>query len=258
MRVPICVCAFTLAGYVTVSAFVAHAKPTTHARASLRAHAQTSDTRREFVSDVAKLTVTGAGLGSVIAGTAPQAAHAVDADVVDVRFEVQLSPDKKGSVTVAVHPDWAPKGAERFLTLVDQGFFNDVRFFRVLKGFVAQFGISGDPATAAQWKSAKLSDDPVTQSNSRGTLVFATSGPNTRTTQLFINFGDNAFLDKMGFSPFATITEGMDIVDALYSGYGEGAPRGKGPDQNRLQSKGNTYLQADYPNLSYVISAKRN
>ncbi len=162
----------------------------------------------------------------------------------------------KGAIVITVHREWAPVGADRFYNLVKNGFYDDVRFFRVIPGFMAQFGIHGNPAVAAAWRPAQIKDDPVKQSNKRGFVTFATAGPNTRTTQLFINFGDNAgSLDKQGFAPFGEVTTGMDVVDKIYSGYGEGAPRGKGPDQGRTQSEGNAYLTKEFPRLDYIKSA---
>jgi peptidyl-prolyl cis-trans isomerase A (cyclophilin A) len=161
----------------------------------------------------------------------------------------------KGTFVIEVHRDWAPNGADRFYNLVKNGFYNDVRFFRVLEGFMAQFGINGNPSISAVWRDANIKDDPVKQSNGRGMITFATAGPNTRTTQVFINFGDNAGLDGQGFAPFGKVVSGMDVVDALYSGYGEGAPRGDGPDQGRVQSQGNAYLEKAYPKLDYVKTA---
>src|SRR5208282_4574192 len=150
----------------------------------------------------------------------------------------------QGSFLVRVHRAWAPLGANRFYNLVKAGFYNDVAFFRVLPGFMAQFGISGLPEANAKWKEAVIQDDPPSgHTNSRGMLSFATAGPNTRTTQLFINYGDNGNLDGMGFTPFAEVSQGMEIVDKLYNGYGEGAPQGQGPDQSQLQSNGNIYLK---------------
>ncbi len=162
----------------------------------------------------------------------------------------------KGTFVIDVHRDWAPNGADRFYNLVKSGFYDDVRFFRVIDGFMAQFGIHGNPAIAAAWRQSQIKDDPVKQSNKRGYVVFATAGPNTRTTQLFINFGDNTGLDRQGFAPFGTVSTGMDVVDKIYSGYGKGAPRGRGPDQGRLQSEGNAYLAKDFPKLDYTKSAK--
>jgi peptidyl-prolyl cis-trans isomerase A (cyclophilin A) len=161
----------------------------------------------------------------------------------------------KGLFVVTVHRDWAPNGADRFYNLVKNGFYDDVRFFRVIDGFMAQFGIHGIPAVSSAWNNANIKDDPVKQSNKRGYVTFATRGPNTRTTQLFINFGDNAGLDKQGFSPFGEVSKGMDVVDKIYNGYGEGAPRGKGPDQGRLQAEGNAYLAKDFPKLDYIKTA---
>ena len=161
----------------------------------------------------------------------------------------------KGSFTITVNRGWAPNGADRFYNLVKNGFYDDVKFFRVLDGFMAQVGIHGNPTIAKAWVGARIPDDPVKQSNKRGFVTFATGGPNTRTTQIFINFRDNAGLDKQGFSPFGEVTSGMNVVDRLYSGYGEGAPSGKGPDQQRVQGEGNTYLSKDFPRLDFVKAA---
>jgi peptidyl-prolyl cis-trans isomerase A (cyclophilin A) len=161
----------------------------------------------------------------------------------------------KGPFVIEVHREWAPIGADRFYNLVRNGFFDDVRFFRVISGFMAQFGIHGTPAVQSAWRAASLKDDPVRQSNKRGTVTFATAGPNTRTTQFFINFGDNTGLDKQGFAPFGEVVSGMGVVDKINAEYGEGAPRGKGPDQGRLQSEGNAYLNKEFPKLDYIKSA---
>ena len=159
---------------------------------------------------------------------------------------------KTGSFTIQTHPAWAPVGSERFEALAENSFFEGCRVFRVLPGFVAQFGINGNPEVQAKWRSQNLRDDQVKVSNKRGTVVFATAGPNTRTTQLFINLGDrNSFLDNQGFSPFGEVVSGMDVVERFYAGYGEGAPSGKGPNQGLIQAKGNSYLESSYPKLSY-------
>ncbi|HXH08760.1 MAG TPA: peptidylprolyl isomerase [Alphaproteobacteria bacterium] len=158
----------------------------------------------------------------------------------------------KGDFVVEVQRDWAPNGADRFYNLVKNGFYDDVRFFRVISGFMAQFGINGDPKVSAVWREQRIPDDPVKQSNKRGFITFATAGPNTRTTQLFINYGDNSRLDRMGFAPFGRVTEGMQVVDQLYAGYGEGAPQGRGPNQARIQTEGNAYLTKDFPQLDYI------
>src|SRR5262245_11436647 len=169
-------------------------------------------------------------------------------------FKVDFDTSK-GKFVVEVTRAWAPNGADRFYNLVKNGFYNDVRFFRVISGFMVQFGIHGDPAVSAPWRNARIQDDPVKQSNKRGYITFATAGPNTRTTQVFINFGDNAGLDSQGFSPFGRVTSGMDVVDKLYSGYGEGAPSGRGPNQGQVQSEGNAYLTKSFAQLDYVKTA---
>ena len=161
----------------------------------------------------------------------------------------------KGVFIVQVTRAWSPQGADRFYNLVKSGFFDNVRFFRVVSGFMVQFGIHGDPNVMVKWRDAPIKDDPVTQSNKRGFITFATAGPNTRTTQVFINFDDNSRLDGMGFSPFGQVISGMNVVDALNSEYGEGAPRGRGPDQSRLQREGNAYLAKEYPRMDFVKKA---
>lgn len=161
----------------------------------------------------------------------------------------------KGPFVITVHRDWAPRGADRFYNLVKNGFYDNVRFFRVIDGFMAQIGMNGNPELQSTWDKAKLQDDPVKESNKRGYVTFATAGPNTRTTQFFINFKDNTGLDRQGFAPFGEVTEGMDVVDQLYSGYGEGAPRGRGPDQGRIRMEGNSYLTKSFPKLDYVKKA---
>jgi peptidyl-prolyl cis-trans isomerase A (cyclophilin A) len=166
------------------------------------------------------------------------------------RFETS-----KGAFVVDVNREWAPNGADRFYNLVKNGFYDGVRFFRVLDGFMAQFGISGDPKISAPWREARIQDDPVRQSNRRGFITYAMAGPNTRTSQVFINYGDNSALDRQGFSPFGQVTSGMNVVDALYNGYGEGAPRGQGPDQGRVQMEGNAYLTKNFPRLDFVKKA---
>jgi len=162
----------------------------------------------------------------------------------------------KGTFVIEVNRDWAPGGADRFYTLVKNGYYDDVRFFRVIDGFIAQFGIHGDPRVNAAWRAAQFPDDPVTQSNTRGTVTFATGGPNSRTTQVFVNFQDNVNLDDGGFAPIGRVVEGMEVADQLHSGYGEGPPRGQGPYQAQIHAQGNEYLQAEFPDLDRVISAR--
>ena len=165
-----------------------------------------------------------------------------------VKFECSC-----GDFTVEVLPEWAPLGAARFLELAGLDFFNEVRFFRVVtkpRPFIVQFGISGDPEVAAEWRDKNIADDPVNTSNAEGTLTFATAGPGTRTSQLFINYGDNSFLDGQGFSPIGRVVEGMDVVRAIYDGYGEK------PDQSMLQRAGNGYLKEQFPELDYIKSVE--
>jgi peptidyl-prolyl cis-trans isomerase A (cyclophilin A) len=161
----------------------------------------------------------------------------------------------KGAFVVEVHREWAPNGADRFYNLVRGGFYNNVRFFRVLTGFMAQFGMNGTPAVQRVWgsPSQQLKDDPVKQSNKRGYVTFANAGPNSRSTQVFINMVDNTFLDPeaMHFAPFGQVVEGMEVVDMLYAGYG----RQNVPDQGRITSEGNAYLTKEYPKLDYVKTA---
>ncbi|WP_419941599.1 peptidylprolyl isomerase [Candidatus Palauibacter sp.] len=166
------------------------------------------------------------------------------------RFETS-----KGTFVVEAHRSWSPNGVDRFYNLVRNGFFHDVRFFRVIEGFMAQFGINGDPEIQGAWRSANILDDPVVMGNTRGRVSFAMAGPDTRSTQLFINFGDNSRLDPMGFSAMGEVVEGMEVVDALHAGYGEGAPNGSGPSQGRIQEEGNAYLEEDFPNLDHIERA---
>lgn len=171
-------------------------------------------------------------------------------DVYQAHFETS-----KGAFVIEVTRAWSPLGADRFYNLVNNGYFDGVHFFRVLDGFMAQFGLHGDPYVSAAWRNHPIQDDPVTQSNLRGTVTFATAGPDTRTTQVFINFGDNANLDSQGFSPFGQVVEGMDVVDQLHSGYGESAPSGTGPLQQNILARGNDYLDDGFPDLDHVERA---
>jgi peptidyl-prolyl cis-trans isomerase A (cyclophilin A) len=154
-----------------------------------------------------------------------------------------------GKFVITVHRDWAPKGADRFYNLVKNGFFTEARFFRVVPNFMVQFGLNGDPAIQSNWANASITDDPVKQSNKKGYVTFATRGKDTRTTQIFINFKDNGFLDGQGFAPFGEVTSGMDAVEKITDQYGEK------PNQGAIQSQGNAYLKAQFPKLDYVKSA---
>jgi len=190
--------------------------------------------------------------GAPSADLAPEKATAKAPETFKAKFKTT-----KGDFTLEVTRAWAPNGADRFYNLVKLGYFNDLAFFRAVSGFMVQFGIHGDPQVSAKWRVANISDDkPAGQSNKRGTITFATAGPNTRTTQLFINYGDNARLDGMGFTPFGRVTEGMEVVDKLHQGYGDGAPYGRGPDQGRIQKEGNAYLKKDFDKLDYIQSVQ--
>jgi len=171
------------------------------------------------------------------------------------RYKV-LFETTSGDFVVEVTRELAPAGADRFFNLVRHGYYDGVRFFRVLPGFVAQFGIHSEPEVTRVWKSARIPDDSVRASNERGTLTFATAGPDTRTVQLFINLADNSRLDSMGFAPFGRVTGGMDAVDRFHSGFGEGPPRGRGPDQGRMEEEGEEYLSTDFSQLDRVLTAR--
>ena len=171
-------------------------------------------------------------------------------DTYKARFDTSA-----GVFVVEVNRSLAPLGADRFYNLVKNGFYDGTRFFRAISGFMVQFGIHGDPAVSSAWRSARINDDPVKGTNAPMTITFATGGPNTRTTQVFINFGNNAGLDKQGFAPFGKVIEGTDVVNKIFTGYGEGAPRGKGPEQGRIQAEGNAYLTKEFPKLDYIKKA---
>lgn len=169
-----------------------------------------------------------------------------------VKFETS-----KGDFVLRVVRAWAPNGADRFYNLAQRGFYDGCRFFRVVENFVAQFGVPGNPNLSGAWREATIPDDPRTQSNLKGTITFAKSDqPHSRTTQVFLNLKHNPQLDGMGFAPFGMVVEGIEVVDALYSGYGDGAPEGRGPYQSRVQTEGNGYLERDFPRLDFIQSAR--
>ena len=180
----------------------------------------------------------------------PDSLTATAPDVFQARFETS-----KGDFVIEVHREWSPQGADRFYNLVSSGYYDDVRFFRVVAGFMAQFGIHGDPEVAAAWRGQRIEDDPVMQSNTRGFVSYAMGGANTRTTQIFINYGDNSRLDEMGFAPFGQVVEGMDVADQIFSDYGDFPPRGNGPEGAQIQSRGNEYLSEEFPYLDFVRRA---
>jgi peptidyl-prolyl cis-trans isomerase A (cyclophilin A) len=170
--------------------------------------------------------------------------------VFRVRFETT-----RGPFIVEARRAWAPAGVDRFYQLARLGYYDGTRFFRVVDGFMVQWGISGDTAVARAWGDRRIADDPVTQSNRRATVTFATSGPNTRTTQLFVNYRDNTFLDAQGFAPLGEVVEGMDVVDNLWRSYGDAPPGGRGPDQARIVRDGELYLAREFPRLDKVLRA---
>jgi len=159
-----------------------------------------------------------------------------------------LNDGGTGEIVIETYPEWAPLGVEQFHRLMDEGFFKGCEFFRVVPNFVVQFGIQADPKQFSE--DTPIKDDPVQQTNAKGTITFATAGPETRTTQLFINTNDNAFLDKQGFSPIAKVISGMEYVDAIYAGYGEQ------PKQGQIEKFGNEYLKNKFPKLSYIANTK--
>lgn len=181
-----------------------------------------------------------AGLMSENARAADQAPN-----TYQVLFETS-----KGNFTIEVHREWAPNGADRFYKLIESGFYDDCRFFRVIPGFMVQWGINGDPEIQKNWVQATIKDDPVVKSNKRGFITYAKSGqPNSRTSQIFINYGDNSRLDRDGFAPFGEVIDGMDVVDAINAQYREQ------PQQPLIQSSGNKYLNQKFSNLDYIKRA---
>jgi peptidyl-prolyl cis-trans isomerase A (cyclophilin A) len=239
---------FTLITGLVVSSLGCKEKPKEEPASSASPAETAPDDKVEKTGDEASAT---SGAAVNLAALDPATAKEQAPATYKARFTTS-----KGDFVVEVTRDWAPQGADRFYNLVKHGFFSEARFFRAIEGFMVQFGINGDPAVSAKWREATIPDDPVKQSNKRGFVTFATSGKNSRTTQLFINFGNNATLDSMGFSPFGKVVTGMDVVDAVYKGYGEGAPSGSGPNQGRIQGEGNAYLNRDFPKLDWVKEAK--
>ena len=201
---------------------------------------------------LALVTVCAAAVAGVAAAAPPQllhpaSLHATAPAVYRVSFKTT-----KGTFVVTVHRAWAPRGADRFYNLVRAHFFDGVTFFRVVKGFVVQFGISADPAVSRAWQNATIKDDPVKASNTLGTITYADAGPDTRSTQVFVNLGNNAPLDSRGFSPFGRVTSGMGVVDRLYGGYGEQPTN----DQQQISSQGNAFLRKHFPKLDSIVTAR--
>jgi len=160
-----------------------------------------------------------------------------------------------GRIVLDIHHDWAPKGADHFFELLKAKFYDGVRFHRVVRKFIVQFGINGDPKIQQSWSALRIPDDPIKHKNTRGTISYAKIGANDRATQVFINLADNKILDKDHFVPFGEVVEGMDVVDKLYSVYGEVMPRGNGPDPTRMELEGNSYIERKFPRLDKINDA---
>jgi peptidyl-prolyl cis-trans isomerase A (cyclophilin A) len=213
---------------------------------------------------IAVTSIAAVWMGAYAAAPAPATPAATNDKLAHPGVMNQMAPETyrakftttRGDFVIEVTRAWAPNGADRFFNLVKNGFYDDCRFFRVVYGFMAQWGIHGDPAISAVWRNATIPDDPVTQSNTRGMVSFATSGPGTRTTQVFINYADkNMVLDNQGFAPFGKVVEGMEVVNKLFSGYGEPPPKGHGPDQEKIQKEGNAYLTKTFSKLDAIKTA---
>lgn len=225
----------------------AETKPTEPAKVEAHAPAPAPAETKPAVPETAAVPATAAPVAKAGNLLKPATLKEKAPEKYEVRFKTT-----RGDFTLQVTRAWAPLGADRFYNLVAAHFYDNTAFFRVVPGFVVQFGISDRPAVSAAWKHTEIADDPVTQTNKRGTLSFATAGPNTRTTQIFINLKDNPRLDSMGFSPFAVVEgNGMNVVEMMYEGYGDAA----GPDQDQIEKQGTSYLKKGWPKLDYIISA---
>ena len=201
---------------------------------------------------LALVTVCAAGVAGVAAAAPPQLLHPASLHArAPAEYRVSFKTTK-GTFVVTVHRAWAPRGADRFYNLVRAHFFDGVTFFRVVKGFVVQFGISPDPAVSRAWQNATIKDDPVKASNTLGTITYADAGPDTRSTQVFVNLGNNTPLDSRGFSPFGRVTSGMRVVDRLYGGYGDQPTN----DQQQISSQGNAFLRKHFPKLDSIVTAR--
>ena len=218
-------------------------------RASLLLQAQTPAPKSSAAKRPATHGPAKSSAGHAAAGPRPNLANPATLKATAPAVYKAKFTTTEGVFVVEVHRDWAPLGADRFYNLVKNGYFTNAAFFRVVPGFVVQFGLNANPALNKVWHEAAIQDDPVKQSNKRGYLVFATAGPNTRTTQLFINYADNARLDGMGFAPFGMITEGLDIVDKIFPAYGEK------PRQDLIMDQGDAYLKANFPDMDKIKTA---
>jgi len=206
---------------------------------------------------IAGALVTGCGTGA--ADTGPpllDPSHPTWSEQAPATFEVRFETSE-GVFVVGVHREWAPIGADRFYNLVQNRFFDDARFHRVVEGFIVQFGLPGDPSVAETWLDQTMSDDPVRESNTAGRIAYAFTEPNTRATQVYISMTDNSRLDVQGFAPFGEIVDGMDVVSRIYSGYGEDSGGGvRRGDQSRIVAEGNAYLDRTFPELDRILTAR--
>lgn len=212
-------------------------------------------------------TIAVAGATALAVGALSCARHAAGLVDPNANELARAAPDSfrvgfntsRGRFVVMAHRSWAPNGVDRFFYLASHHYYDGNRFFRVLRGYVAQFGLSGDPRVTATWKPRVIPDDPVRESNRKGRVAFASAGPRSRTTQLFVDLADNRRLDtlgRVGFPPIGEVVEGMDVVEGLYAGYGEGVPRGNGPSQERIAREGSAYLLRSFPKLDSVVTAR--
>ena len=211
-------------------------------------------TRRLVLSLAAGLLAAGLA-APALAQTSKLTNPAALTEQAPATYKVKFDTSK-GSFVVQVTRAWAPRGADRFHELLRMRYFDEGRFFRVIPGFIAQFGIHKDFNVHAKWRNFAILDDPPKEKNLRGTAAFAQSGPNTRATEVFINLADNKDLDEGKFVPFGRITEGLDVIDRLYSGYGELGPKGKGPDAGRAEEEATEYMLPRFPNLDYIKRAR--
>lgn len=218
-----------------------------------------------LIAVAGSLTAEDQGAEQTAPASAARTKAEIAAELLDPSLATERAPDSyrvklettKGEVIILVNRSWAPNGADRFYNLVRIGYYDDVAFYRVIRGFMAQCGFSSDPSVSEAWARATIPDDPMTQANTRGMVTFAQPAmANARTTQFFINVADNSYLEKHGaFAPFGKVISGMDVVDSFYAGYGEGAPRGRGPSQSRIAREGNSYLRESFPELDYIRHA---